>query len=200
MCDIERHCRGKTRHDARPRERLYKTDNVVRVDHHAVQQTRSKAVRHQRRHAHGSIRTVERTGMRQRTANIANQAPGIHLPWRPHALPKKEIAGQRRQRANHKTIAATKRRPRDNGDGAHRFKVGNGPKQDAPRRRQRRQRQRGHNLAQTRTRCLVTRKEQCKHQRHHDKHGKRRLLNARQQRRCHHRRHRQQQRDLQFCE
>ena len=37
-------------------------------------------------------------------------------------------------------------------------------------------------------------------QRHHDKHGKRRLLNARQQRRCHHRRHRQQQRDLQFCE
>ena len=138
--------------------------------------------------------------MRQRAANIANQTPGIHLPRRPHALSKKEIAGQRRQRANHKTITAAKRRPRDNGDSAHRFKVGNGPKQDAPRRRQRRQHQRGHNLAQTRTRCLVTRKEQRKHQRHHNQHGQRRLLNTRQQRRSHHCGNRQQQRYLQFCE
>ena len=114
--------------------------------------------------------------------------------------PKKEIAGQRRQRANHKTIAATKRRPRDNGDGAHRLKIGNGPKQDAPRRRQRRQHQRGHNLAQTRTRCLVTRKEQREHERHHNQHGKRCLLNACQQCCGHYRRHRQQQRNLKFCE
>ena len=199
MCDIERHCRGKTRHGARPRERLHKTDDVVGVDYHAVEQARCKAVRHQRRHAHGSIRTVERTGMRQRTANIANQAPGIHLPWRPHALSKKEVAGQRRQRTNHKAVTTTERRPGDNGDGAHGFKVGNGAKQDAPRRGQRRQHQRWHNLSQARARRLVARKEQREHQRHHDKHGKRRLLNARQQRRGHYRRHRRQQQDLQFC-
>ena len=49
----------------------------------------------------------------------------------------------------------------------------------AARRGQRRQYQRGHNLAKARSRRLVTREEQRKHQRHHDKHGERRLLNAR---------------------
>ena len=53
---------------------------------------------------------------------------------RPHALSKKEVAGQRRQRTNHKAVTTTERRPGDNGDGAHGFKVGNGAKQDAPRR------------------------------------------------------------------
>ena len=200
MRDVERHRRSKTRHSACPGERLHKTDDVIRVDHDAIQQARGKAVRHQRRHAHGSLRTVERTRMRQRTANIANQAPGIHLPWRPHALSKKEIAGQRRQRADHKTIATAKCRTRNNGDSAHRLKVGNGAKQDAPRRGQRRQHQRGHDLAQARSRRLVARKEQRKHQRHYNQHGKRRLLNARQQRRSHHCRHRQKQRNLHFCE
>ena len=199
MRDIERHRRSKTRYGACPGERLHKTDDVIGVDHDAIQQARRKAIRHQRRHTHGSIRTVERARMRQRAANIANQTPGIHLPRRPHALSKKEIAGQRCQRADHKTIATAKCRTRDNGDSAHRFKVGNGAKQDAPRRGQRRQHQRGHNLAQARARHLVTRKEQRKHQRHHDKHGQRCLLNARQQRRSHHGWHRQQQRDLQFC-
>ena len=138
--------------------------------------------------------------MRQRAANIANQTPGIHLPWRPHALPKKEIAGQRRQRTDHEAVTTTECRPGDNGDGAHGFKVGNGAKQDAPRRGQRRQNQRWHNLAQARSRRLVARKKQREHQRHHDKHGKRRLLNACQQRRSHHCGNRQQQRYLQFCE
>ena len=113
--------------------------------------------------------------------------------------PKKKLLVSAASAPTMKPLRRPKRRPRDNGDGAHRFKVGNGPKQDAPRRRQRRQHQRGHNLAQTRTRCLVTRKEQREHQRHHNQHGERRLLNTRQQRRSHHRRHRQQQRDLQFC-
>ena len=138
--------------------------------------------------------------MRQRAANIADQTPGIHLPRCPHALPKKEIAGQRRQCTDHKAVTTTERRPGDNGYGAHGFKVGNGAKQDTPRRGQRRQNQRGHNLAQARSRRLVARKEQREHQRHHDKHGKRRLLNACQQRRGHYRWHRQQQWDLQFCE
>ena len=137
--------------------------------------------------------------MRQRTANIANQAPGIHLPWCPHALSKKEITGQCCQRSDHEAVASTQRRPRDNSDGAHGFKVGNGAEQDAARRGQRRQNQRWHNLAQARSRRLVARKEQCKHERHHDKHGKRRLLNARQQCGGHYHRHRQQQRNLQFC-
>ena len=137
--------------------------------------------------------------MRQRTANVSHEPPGIHLPRRPHALPKKEIAGQRRQRTDHKAVTTTECRPGDNGDGTHGFKVGNGAKQDAPRRGQCCQNQRGHNLAQTRTRCLVTRKEQREHQRHHNQHGQCCLLNTRQQRRSHHRRHRQQQRDLQFC-
>lgn len=112
---------------------------------------------------------------------------------------QKEIAGQRRQRADHKAVTTAECRPSDNGDGTHRFKVGNGAKQDAPCRGQCRQHQRGHNLAQARSRRLVARKEQRKHQRHHDKHGKRRLLNARQQRRGYYRWHRQQQWDLQFC-
>ena len=134
--------------------------------------------------------------MCQCAADVAHQAPGIHLPRRPHTLTKKEITGQRRQRADHKAIAPAQRRPCDNGNGAHRLKVGNGPKQDAPRRRQRRQHQRGHNLTQARTRCLIARKKQRKHERHHDQHGKRRLLDARHQRSSHHHRHRQQQRDL----
>ena len=148
MCDIERHRRGKTRHGARPRERLHKTDDIVGIDYNAVEQARCKAVRHQRRHAHSSIRAVERALMRQRAANIAHQTPGIHLPRRPHTLSKKEITGQRCQRADHKTIATAKCRTRDNGDSAHGLKIGNGPEQDAPRRGQRRQHQRGHDLAQ----------------------------------------------------
>ena len=46
----------------------------------------------------------------------------------------------------------------------------------------------------------VSREEQRKPQRYHDKHGKRRLFNARQQRCSHHCRHRQEQRNLHFCE
>ena len=42
MRDIERYGGGKTRHGARPREWLNKTDNVVGVDHNAVQQTETK--------------------------------------------------------------------------------------------------------------------------------------------------------------
>ena len=65
MRDIERYRRSKTRYSSCPGERLHKTDDVVGVDHNAIQQARGKAVRYQRRHAHGSIRTVERTRMRQ---------------------------------------------------------------------------------------------------------------------------------------
>ena len=200
MRDIERYGGGKTRCGACPGERLHKTDDVIRVDHDAIQQARGKAIRQQRWHSHGSIGAVKRARMRQCATDIAHQTPGIHLPRRPHALSKKEITGQRCQRADHEAVASAQRRPRDNSDGAHGFKVGNGAEQDAARRGQRRQNQRWHNLAQARARRLVARKKQCKHERHHDKHGKRRLLNARQQRRSHHCRHRQEQRDLHFCE
>ena len=69
--------------------------------------------------------------MRQCATDIAHQTPGIHLPRRPHALSKKEITGQRCQRADHEAVASAQRRPRDNSDGAHGFKVGNGAEQDA---------------------------------------------------------------------
>ena len=178
MHKVKRYRRRDARDGARRREGLYKTDYVICVDNHAVQQARSSAIRKQHRHANRSVRTSKGPSMGEQSAYIAHHAPGIHLPRRPHTLAKKEVAGKGRQRAYHKARARAQACARDNGDGRDGLEIRDGPKQDAPRRRQGSQHKRGHDLPQRRTTRLVTCKEHGEHEHHHGEHQQSRLGNA----------------------
>ena len=108
--------------------------------------------------------------MGEQSAHVAHHAPGVHLPWRPHALAKKEIAGESRQRTDHKSRARAQTGARDDSNGRNGLEIGNWPKQDASRRSQGSQHERGHNLPQRRATRLVARKEHGEHKHHHRKH------------------------------
>lgn len=69
--------------------------------------------------------------MRRRySGEVADEAPGVHLPGSPGALAEEEIAHERRKRAYHEAALPAERRAYDDADGANRFEIGNGREDD----------------------------------------------------------------------
>ena len=169
MRRVERQ-RGAERDErGRPGERLHEADDVPPVQQQAVQQGRQEAVGVQHR------QPVEPAAVGQHAGQVADEAPGVHLPRRPRPLPEEEVGHERRERAHQKAAATAEHGPREDADGRDRLEVGDGREQHAPRRRERGEHHRGHDLPQRRARGLEAGEEHAHRRERHD-HGEQRAL------------------------
>ena len=172
MQAVPRQARRVRRNDGRPGDGLDVANHVPAVEDRPVHERREKPVHVQR------AAPLEEAVLPQHATKVAHEPPRIHLPRRPHALAKEEVRYQRSKRAHHEALASAQRGPSHDGYGRDGLDVRDGRKEDAPGRRQSRERCGGHDLPKRRTRRLVAGKEEPYAKYHHQKREPRGRLHA----------------------